>query len=145
MVSLSRREFGKVFAVAAIGRIAPGQTNDSSWESVQAEFSLDEDLIVMNAANLCPAPRPINDVLFRYTRDLDSNPSFQNRAKFGRGREEVRGKIAAFLNVTPEEIVITRNTSEGNNFVSSGLELGAGDEVVIFDENHPTNNRSWKG
>ena len=54
MVSLSRREFGKVFAVAAIGRIVPRQTNDSTFASVRAEFSLDEDLIVMNAANLCP-------------------------------------------------------------------------------------------
>jgi len=40
--------------------------------------------------------------------------------------------------------VLTRNTSEGNNFVSSGIELKAGDEVVISDENHPTNNDSWK-
>ena len=144
MVDLSRRELGKVFAVAAIGRLAAGQSNFDDWASVREQFSLDEDLIVMNAANLCPASRPVNDVLFRYTRDLDSNPSFQNRAKFGQGREDVRAKIATFLNATPEEIVITRNTSEGNNFVSSGLELGPGDEVVIFDENHPTNNQSWK-
>ena len=144
MVSLSRRELGKVFAALAVARVAPGQSNFDGWASVREQFSLDEDLIVMNAANLCPASRPVNDVLFQYTRDLDSNPSFQNRAKFGQGREEVRAKIATFLNVTSEEIVITRNTSEGNNFVSSGLELDPGDEVVIFDENHPTNNQSWK-
>jgi selenocysteine lyase/cysteine desulfurase len=46
--------------------------------------------------------------------------------------------------VTPEEIVITRNTSEGNNLVSSGIELSAGDEVVVHDENHPTNLTSWQ-
>ena len=130
--------------MAAIGRVGPTQATFESWAGVRSQFSLDEDLTIMNAANLCPASTPVNDVLFRYTRDLDRNPSFQNRAKFGQGREDTRSAIAAFLNVTPEEIVITRNTSEGNNFVSSGLELAEGDEVVIFDENHPTNNQSWK-
>ena len=144
MTNISRREFGKVFAVAAIGNAAPRQRGYDSWAEVQNQFTLEENLIVMNAANLCPAPASVNEVLFRYTRDIDSNPSFPNRAKFGQGREDTRAKIAAFLNVTPEEIVITRNTSEGNNFVSSGLELESGDEVVIFDENHPTNNQSWK-
>ena len=144
MTNLSRREFGKVFAVAAVGTTTLRQADFNGWMDVQNQFTLEEGLIVMNAANLCPAPAPVNDVLFRYTRDMDANPSFQNRAKFGQGREDTRARIAAFLNVTPEEIVITRNTSEGNNFVSSGLELSSGDEVVIFDENHPTNNQSWK-
>ena len=51
--------------------------------------------------------------------------------------------LARFLRVTPEEIVITRNTSEANNIVSSGLDLKAGDEVVIFADNHPSNNTAW--
>jgi selenocysteine lyase/cysteine desulfurase len=46
--------------------------------------------------------------------------------------------------VTPEEIVITRNTSESNNLVSNGLELKAGDEVVVFADNHPSNNQAWQ-
>ena len=45
--------------------------------------------------------------------------------------------------MTPEEIVITRNTSEANNIVSSGLNLKAGDEVVIFADNHPSNSAAW--
>jgi selenocysteine lyase/cysteine desulfurase len=45
--------------------------------------------------------------------------------------------------LSPEEIVITRNTSEANNLVSSGLDLGEGDEVVIFADNHPSNNAAW--
>lgn len=143
--NLSRREFGKIFAVAAAGHALPSAAFAADeWSAVRAEFTLDEKYAVMNAANLCPAPRIVNEALFRYTRDLDANPSFQNRTKFGEGRELTRKKIAAFLNVSPDEIVITRNTSEGNNFVSSGIELKAGDEVVIHDENHPTNNDSWK-
>jgi selenocysteine lyase/cysteine desulfurase len=50
------------------------------------------------------------------------------------------GRIPA---VAPEEIVLTRNASEVNNRVSSGLDLKAGDEVIIFADNHPSNNAAW--
>ena len=46
--------------------------------------------------------------------------------------------------MTPEEIVITRNTSEANNLVSSGLDLKAGDEILIFADNHPSNHNAWR-
>ena len=46
-------------------------------------------------------------------------------------KEKTRKALAEFLRVTPEEIVITRNTSESNNLVSNGLDLKAGDEVLI--------------
>ncbi len=36
-----------------------------------------------------------------------------------------------------------RNTSEGNNLVNSGLSLREGDEILLWDENHPTNNVAW--
>jgi selenocysteine lyase/cysteine desulfurase len=52
--------------------------------------------------------------------------------------------LAEFLRATPEEIIITRNTSEANNLVSSGLDLKSGDEVIIFHDNHPSNNQAWK-
>jgi selenocysteine lyase/cysteine desulfurase len=59
------------------------------------------------------------------------------------GKEDARRALASFLRVTPEEIIITRNTSEANNIVSSGLDLKAGDEVVIFADNHPSNSAAW--
>jgi len=143
----SRRDFGKIFTIAAAGSAMPSVALPAAadeWAAVRAAFTLDPKFIVMNAANFCPATRKVSEVLFKYTRDMDSNPSQQSRAKFSQGREETRKKIAAFLNVTPEEIVITRNTSEGNNLVSSGVELKAGDEVVVHVENHPTNLASWQ-
>ncbi|MDP2391606.1 MAG: aminotransferase class V-fold PLP-dependent enzyme, partial [Acidobacteriota bacterium] len=58
-------------------------------------------------------------------------------------KEHLRKALATFLRATPEEIVITRNTSEANNMVSSGLDLKAGDEVIIFADNHPSNLNAW--
>ncbi|MFH1573493.1 MAG: aminotransferase class V-fold PLP-dependent enzyme, partial [Acidobacteriota bacterium] len=36
-----------------------------------------------------------------------------------------------------------RNTSEANNLVSSGIDLKAGDEVIIVSDNHPSNHAAW--
>jgi selenocysteine lyase/cysteine desulfurase len=120
-----------------------GVPDEGYWDLVAQQFSLRPGLIMMNAANLCPAPYPVAQSVNRLTADVDADASFQNRAKFGPLREAARQGLAAYMGADPDEIAITRNTSEGNNTVVNGLELGPGDEVVIWDQNHPTNNVSW--
>jgi isopenicillin-N epimerase len=121
----------------------PSPHDEAFWTRVRAQFPLDEGLTLMNAANLCPSPYPVQQAVFRHTRDVDGDASFQNRAKFGGLKEEAREALAEYLGASTREIAITRNTSEGNNSVVNGLELGPGDEVMIWDQNHPTNNISW--
>jgi hypothetical protein len=122
---------------------APERTDEQFWLSVRQQFLMPPDLGVLNAANLCPSPAPVLEAMYRSTKDMDGDPSFDNRLKMSAGKEETRRLVAGFLRVTPEEIVLTRNTSEGNNMVSSGLDLKAGDEVVVFADNHPSNNAAW--
>jgi selenocysteine lyase/cysteine desulfurase len=113
------------------------------WHLVKGQFSLRPDLILMNAANLCPSPYPVVDAVQRLTASVDADASFQNRAKFSELREDGRNLLATYLGADRSEVAITRNTSESNNTVLNGLTLGSGDEVVIWDQNHPTNNVSW--
>ena len=133
-------------AFAAALKAAPtgGVTNESYWSLVKRQFPLEENLIYLNAANVCPASRPVLDRHAEFMRDFQSNPSFQNRAKYEAMRERLRAKIAAMLRVTPDELAITRNTSEGSNIIVKGVDLKPGDEVLITDHNHPSNNDSWK-
>jgi selenocysteine lyase/cysteine desulfurase len=155
-----RREFARVAsragAAALLGRHAPpasAATGQAAapvtgapvpWSEVRAQFLLADGLGVMNAANLCPAPGVVVQALERRSRDVDRDPSFQNRAALAEAVEQTRRRVAAFLRVTPEEIVLVRNTSEANNLVSSGLELKAGDEVLLFSDNHPSNLTAWR-
>jgi selenocysteine lyase/cysteine desulfurase len=123
---------------------AAGAPDESYWKLVKREFPLDDGIIYLNAANVCPASRPVMDRHLEFLRDFHANPSFQNREKYVALRERLRGKLAAMLGVTADEIALTRNTSEGTNIIVHGLELKTGDEVVITDHNHPSNNDSWK-
>lgn len=121
---------------------ASGQ-EEAFWLRVKDQFSIEPGLILMNAANLCPSPYPVQQAVFNHTRDVDRDASFQNRGKFGALKEEARAALASYVGADPDEIAITRNTSEGNNAVVNGLDLGPGDEVLLWDQNHPTNNVAW--
>ena len=113
------------------------------WELVRAQFSFTEERVPMNAANLCPSPRSVAARVEDLTRDIDRDCSFNNRAKFRDLTEQSRAAVAAQLGVSPDEIAIVRNTSEANNTINNGVPLRAGDEVVLWDQNHPTNNVAW--
>ncbi|MGH9629319.1 MAG: aminotransferase class V-fold PLP-dependent enzyme, partial [Bryobacteraceae bacterium] len=110
---------------------------------VRGQFPFTEDRVPMNAANLCPSPAVVTGRVAELTRDIDIDCSFQNREKFSRLLEESRAGVARQLNVTADEIAIVRNTSEANNIINNGLPLKQGDEVVVWDQNHPTNNVAW--
>lgn len=159
---LSRRHFARLLALGGSAAMlpapvlawrarrplplppTPADIGEAFWASVREQFVMPADLAVLNAANLCPASGPVLESMYANTKDMDRDPSFNNREKMGEGKENTRKLLAAFLRVTPDEIVITRNTSESNNLVSSGVDLKAGDEVVIFEDNHPSNNEAWK-
>jgi len=159
---LSRRSFARLLAGGTAAALAPlgvglgrapfppprparqaGERGERYWQGIREQFLMPLDLACLNAANLCPSPKSVLDSLYDATRDVDRDPSPQNRSKLSEGKERTRRTLAGFLGVTPEEILLTRNTSEANNIVSSGLDLGAGDEVVIFGDNHPSNHRAW--
>jgi isopenicillin-N epimerase len=157
--ALSRRDFGRL---AAIGGSAvffprsgfpfkvpelpatPVAPDEKFWDSVRYQFLLTPGLCVMNAANLCPSSAPVLESMYNNTREVDQDPSMTNRAKMTEGKENVRKLLAEFLRVTPEEIIITRNTSEANNLVSNGVDLKAGDEIIVFSDNHPSNLLAWQ-
>ena len=124
-------------------RATPAAPDERFWEEVKAQFPLREGIIPMNAANLCPAPLSVIEAQVAAMRDVDGDVSSQNRATYDRLREAVREAVATDLGVTGDEVALVRNTSEANNIVVAGLPLGAGDEVVVFDQNHATNNVAW--
>jgi selenocysteine lyase/cysteine desulfurase len=117
--------------------------SEAFWGRVRQEFLMPPTLAMFNAANLCPASKRVVDLLERTSREIDRDPSPANRAPLGPAREQARRTIADALRVAADDLVITRNTSEANNLVSSGLGLGANDEVLVFADNHPSNLNAW--
>ena len=169
MPSLSRRNFARLLAISgsaalfprsAFGTSAdllenfdisfaplpqtPAQPGEAFWREVRTKFLIPRDVAFMNAANLCPTSLPVIEAMEKNTRTYEAEPSPTRRSTLTAGKEEARRLLAEAMRVTPEEIVITRNTSEANNLVSSGLNLGPGDDVLTFSDNHPSNLNAWR-
>jgi selenocysteine lyase/cysteine desulfurase len=140
---LAWRAFQTKLEAAAASRL-PDAGNEAYWQMVKRQYPLEEGLIYLNAANVCPASRLVLDRHVEYLRDFHANPSFQNREKYETMRESLRSKVGRMLRVSPDEIAVTRNTSEGSNIIVKGVDLKAGDEVLITDHNHPSNNDAWR-
>ena len=145
---MSGRESRRFFLQGAASGVLlpaepPGEAGEDFWRGVRRRFSFTEERVPMNAANLCPSPRVVADRVAELTRDIDADCSLQNREKFHRMLEESRRMVAAQLRVSADELALVRNTSEANNIINNGLPLVPGDEVVLWDQNHPTNNVAW--
>ena len=135
---------GAAWAKTAALPPTPTAPDERFWAAVREQFVMPPELAVLNAANLCPSSAPVLEAMYRATRELDRQPSPAYREEMHQAKEVTRKLLAEFLRVTPEEIVLTRNTSESNNLVSSGLDLEPGDEVLLFSDNHPSNDVAWK-
>ena len=171
--SLDRRSFARLFAAGgsaallghpALQDLIPGDTASGrvgswpgplpgaptppcalvDWAAVRAAFLMPPDVAVLNAANLCPAPLPVLRSMQEDEERLDREPVPSFRREMHDVKEHTREILASYLRATADEILLVRNTSEANNWVSSGLDLGPGDEVVIHADNHPSNNLAWK-
>ena len=155
----SRRDFARLFALGGSAALfaaranawpvldvgqAPDSPDERYWQKVRDAFIMPPGYVYLNAANLCPSPTAVLTATDAATRSVDADPSNQNRTKTRDGREATRVALGAMLRVSPAEVVITRNTSESNNIVSSGLDLKAGDEVLLFSDNHPSNLAAWR-
>ena len=146
----SRRDFLKKGSavLATIGTTpralnAQSMDEETFWLQVRNQFAFTESAVPMNAANLCPSFRAVTDSVEHFTADVDRDCSFNNRAKYTNLLERCRSRIASQLNVSADEIALVRNTSEANNMINNGLPLEVGDEILIWDQNHPTNNVAW--
>lgn len=124
--------------------IAPTSVADEQyWENLKKQFSVPADYVMMNAANLCPGPIIVQEKVLELTNALNKDVSFQYRALFSATRKKSVSLLAKFVGADESELGITRNTSESNCMIVHGLDLKLGDEVIIWEQNHPSNNEVW--
>lgn len=109
----------------------------------QQAFGFTDDRVPMNAANLCPMPRAISAAVQRFARSLEEDLSPANRGRIEALKESARTAIASQLGVGSDELAIVRNTSEANGTIVQGVALAPGDEVLVWDQNHPSNGLAW--
>lgn len=111
---------------------------DEFWGLVRGMFLIPEDRIYLNNGTLGPSPRVVVDAVAEHSR--------RSAMTYPPGVEwdDLKGSLGALLDADPEGFVFPRNTTEAMSFVAHGLELAAGDEVVITDHEHIGGKSAWE-
>ena len=117
--------------------------DEAYWELVSSMFHFEDGLRYFNNASLGPSPEMVADATNAFRRQLDAFPSKYGWYAWKPEKEVVREKMAALLQVSPEEIALTHNTTEGMNLVAHSLDLAPGDEVILANHEHHTGTIPW--
>lgn len=113
--------------------------DETFWRQVRAQYPLTRDRIYLNTGGLGPAPYPVLDAAHRTTLELQAISEHGHHLI-----EEAREPVAAFFGIRPSEIAFTRNATEANSTVASGLRfLQARDEVIFESHAHPGGSLAW--
>jgi isopenicillin-N epimerase len=125
-------------AAATKGRSAEEVAGDEDfWSEVRGAFSVDHNVINLNNGYCSPSPRNVQDAMRRYLDYSDMGPYHTMVAILERQVEIVRLRLAAAAGCDPEEIAITRNSSEALENAQYGIDLKPGDEVLTTNQDYP--------
>lgn len=153
---LSRRAvLGALGAVAAFGPgLAGAQTFPQDripriprylWGWVGSQLVLQPGLTWFDTAAFGPTLRAVLAREYRHLEEQSLNFR-QFEAQFGAGSPEERAVLASaaiFFGATPGELLLTDGARSGLALVAGGLELAAGDEVLVTPHDAPAMVYPW--
>jgi selenocysteine lyase/cysteine desulfurase len=137
-VKLDRREF----MVSAAAGVASARTLRAASSSASETASAREDFVAasrspyLNTPYIGPVPRSVEQAGIDFARAKAEEP-IPLGAMLDK-TNEARGKFARLFGASPNEIGFLFATSEGENLVTSALDLRSGDNVVVDDLHYTT-------
>lgn len=107
-------------------------------EKIRSQIPVLAHTAYMNTGWSGPPPRQVAQAMKdRIDLELEKGPIMPEVLEAGREIQyQAREAAAKVFNATVDEVLVTRNTTEGLNIVLSGLDWNHGDEIVICDMEH---------
>lgn len=112
------------------------------WDQFRRHMPVARRWAYLDHAAVAPLSGPAQDALVRWAEDAAANGDAFYPA-WKQGIEQLRGLAAAMIHAQPEEIALVGNTTAGINLVSEGFPWRSGDNVVLPDNEFPTNQYPW--
>lgn len=111
---------------------------------IDLEFPVTNTLIHLNHAAVCPWPTRTADAVIRFAHENNELGS-RNFMTWLDAEQHVRELAATLVGAShSDDIALVKNTSEGLSMVAHGFPWRAGDNVVISDQEFPSNRVVWE-
>lgn len=111
-------------------------------DSIRALFPVTGRAVYLNHAAVSAPPTPTIDAIKSQLADVSENGSVNFR-KWLAVRESARQLLAGMLGAHPKQVAFVRNTSDALSTVANGLGWQAGDNLVTFRHEFPSNLYPW--
>ncbi|MFQ5356112.1 MAG: aminotransferase class V-fold PLP-dependent enzyme [Mariprofundaceae bacterium] len=111
---------------------------------ISSEFPQRENITYLNHAAVSPWPKRT----FETVKAFADENMLQGAADYPQWLKvemELRGRFQRLLHAeSPDDIALVKNTSEGLSLVAYGLDWKAGDNIVLTDQEFPSNRIVWE-
>jgi selenocysteine lyase/cysteine desulfurase len=112
--------------------------DESYWEAIQREYTQDSTFINIESGFFSPAADVVMEAQLSWVREVNRAPSFYMRRRMAAETANLKQLIGRFLGVSPDEFVISRNTTEALNTIIQGVPLEPGEEVLLCSREYPS-------
>lgn len=111
-------------------------------ESLRSLFPITKSLIYLNHAAVSPLPIPTVQAINAQLKNVALNGALHYRSWVAT-KERARRHIADMLGAHSEQIAFMRNTSDGLATIANGYKWQAGDNIVTYKQEFPSNVYPW--
>ena len=105
--------------------------DDKFWNQIRTQYMLKPDYINLENGFYNFIPQPTLEKYIQHIRDINYQGSYYMRTVQRDNKKRMAAKLAAVAGCSPEELIITRNTTESLDLVIAGQDWKAGDEALM--------------
>ena len=115
--------------------------HELQWDD---EFPQDPNICYLNHAAVAPWPKRAADAVTAFARENITRGA-ADYPRWIQLEHRLRGQLQTLLNAPSKgDIALVKNTSEALSLVAMGLDWMAGDEILISDQEFPSNRIPWQ-
>lgn len=112
------------------------------FESYRREFPVTDKYIYLDHAGVAPVSLRVKTAVEHYLEEAASGGAF-HYPQWSERIAMTRAKCARLINAVPDEVAFVKNTSHGLSIVAEGLDWRAGDNLLIYEKEFPSNIYPW--
>jgi selenocysteine lyase/cysteine desulfurase len=137
---------GAGLAIRSVGAdaVANASPTADTWEKVRAAYTPSSPMMNLNNAGVSPQPLVVQEAMIQAYRFANGEPDVNMWEVLDATRTRTKEKLAKLAGCAPGEIALNRNSTEGLCTAIYGIDLQAGDEVLLSDWDYGSMQQAWE-